>query len=71
MGSPAEGTIYLVSIALPDQNGHMPEADYIEKAITGIGLYQTVQIDGNRMTLEARDNTGKILDAIAIEKALP
>ncbi|MCF6284821.1 MAG: fibronectin type III domain-containing protein, partial [Candidatus Hydrogenedentes bacterium] len=68
MDSPADGTIYLVSIALPDQNGHMPKADYIEKAITGVGLYQTIQIDGDRMVLEARDATGKIHDAITILK---
>jgi acid phosphatase type 7 len=68
MDSPAEGTIYLVSIAIPSRSGRLARAPYIEKALSGIPLYHNVEIDGTRMTLEARDADGKIHDSVTIDK---
>ncbi|MBX3178908.1 MAG: metallophosphoesterase family protein [Candidatus Hydrogenedentes bacterium] len=65
---PADGTIYIVSIAIPNRERPAPEVDYIEKALSGIPLYQTVHIDGKKLTYEARDAEGAVHDALVIEK---
>lgn len=66
--SPAGGTIYLVSIAIPNRPGRPAEAEYIEKAISGVPLYQVVRVEGNRMVLEARDAAGTVHDTVTIDK---
>lgn len=66
--SPSEGTIYLVSIAIPNRERPAPEEAYIEKAITGIPLYQTLHVDGKRLVFEARDTDGTVHDTITINK---
>lgn len=68
MGSPAEGTIYLVSIAIPNRAGRIAEAEYIEKALSGTPLYQVLRADENELTVEARDSEGTIHDAITLVK---
>lgn len=68
MESPANGTIYVCTIAIPNRPGRTAEAPYIAKAFSGIPLYQTITVEGNRLVYEARDAEGALHDALTIEK---
>jgi purple acid phosphatase-like protein/calcineurin-like phosphoesterase family protein len=69
--SPADGTIHLISLALPGRERsrsarEMPE--YVEKSFSGGPWYQTFNIDGNRLAYRAYDAEGKVCDEFVIEK---
>jgi hypothetical protein len=66
--SPADGVIYVCTIAIPNKPGRTAEAPYIAKAFSGVPLYQTVTIKGKRLVYEARDAGGVLHDSLTIEK---
>ncbi len=67
--SPAEGTIYIVSVAgtkMYDQG----DFDYTEVGFTNVSTYQVldITIDGDKLVYKAYDNEGAIRDEFVIEK---
>ncbi|MFO7976496.1 MAG: metallophosphoesterase family protein [Candidatus Hydrogenedentota bacterium] len=66
--SPAEGTIYLISIAIPsrDWSGEAPE--YAEVMFSGPALYQTLHIDGNTLEFRAYSADGTERDRMTLKK---
>lgn len=68
MDSPADGTIYVCTIAIPNREGRDAEAPYIQKAISGVPLYQTVHVDGKELTYTAYDAAGTVRDTVTITK---
>lgn len=68
VASPAKGTIYLVSIAIPNRDNETPDEEYTEVHIGGEMLYQTLSIDGNKLVYNALNMEGDIRDQLIIEK---
>jgi len=74
VASPADGTIHVISIAVPSRPGSryerktLPPADYAAVQFRGIQLYQTLDIDGDKLTYRAYDADGNIKDELVIEK---
>jgi hypothetical protein len=68
IGSPADGTIYVVSIAIPGRSHPMPKADYSAVAFSGEALYQLLDVAGNRLEYRVFDAEGKVRDKMVIEK---
>jgi len=66
--NPADGTIHLVSIAIPNRAHDFPPAPYAAVQFGGTPLYQTFDIDGRRLTMRARDPEGKVRDEFTIQK---
>ncbi|MFV2069618.1 MAG: fibronectin type III domain-containing protein [Pirellulales bacterium] len=69
--APADGTIYLVSLATSGHvwKGKMPALpSFVEKVNTGGLWYQKIDIDGNRLVYRAHDADGKVFDEFVIEK---
>lgn len=67
--SPAEGTIYIVSVSgtkMYDQD----KRDYTEFGMTNVATYQVldIQISGDRLVYRAYDIDGKLRDEFVIEK---
>jgi acid phosphatase type 7 len=68
MDTPAEGTIYNISIGIPNRSRPESGADYVAKSLSGVGLYQTIDIDGNKMQFRAWDAEGKLWDELVVSK---
>ncbi|HQE81720.1 MAG TPA: metallophosphoesterase family protein [Candidatus Hydrogenedentes bacterium] len=67
-GSPAEGTIYLVSVGIPSKDWSGGGPDYAEVIFSGPALYQTLYIDGNTLELRAYSADGNERDRLTIVK---
>jgi hypothetical protein len=69
VASPAEGTIYIVSVS-GTKFYEQPPHDYTEVGMTNTATYQVldIQIDGNRLVYRAYDVDGKLKDEFVIEK---
>ena len=67
VSSPAEGTIYLISIAIPD-NDPQARLSFAESQVSGEMLYQKVTINGNRLDYKAMNIDGLIKDQLTIIK---
>lgn len=67
--SPAEGTIYIVSVSGTKYYGQDPR-DYTEFGMTNVSTYQVldIQISGNRLVYRAYDIDGNVRDEFVIEK---
>ena len=67
--SPAEGTIYIVSVS---GTKYYPQGDfdYTEFGMTNVSTYQVldIRIDGNRLEYRAYDAQGELRDSFVIEK---
>jgi hypothetical protein len=70
VASPAEGTVYIVSVSGTKMYKQDPR-DYTEFGMTNVSTYQVldVQISGNRLVYRAYDLDGKLRDELVIEKA--
>ncbi len=68
VASPAEGTIYVISIGLEDNDRPRETPEYAEKVLSGPGLYHTVRIDGNRLEFKALDKNDTLHDELVIQK---
>ena len=67
--SPAAGTIYLVTVAVPGRARSLSKPGYAAVAEhSGLPLYQIFTIDGNRLVTRACDLAGKIRDELVVEK---
>lgn len=67
--SPAEGTIYIVSVA-GTKYYDMGDFDYTEVGFTNRSTYQVldITIDGNRLEYVSYDSDGEVADRFTIEK---
>ncbi len=72
MASPAEGTVYLVSVS-GTKMYPQGQFDYTEVGITNVSTYQVldIQVSGDRLLYRAFDGDGTIRDKFVIEKRAP
>jgi acid phosphatase type 7 len=70
VGSPAEGTVYIVSVSGTKMYKQDPR-DYTEFGMTNVATYQVldIQISGDRLIYRAYDIDGALRDELIIEKA--
>jgi len=68
VSKPSDGTIYIISIGIPSHKFEMPESDFVEVGYTGEALYQTFDIDGNKLRYRSYNLAGKIIDEMSIVK---
>ena len=66
--SPSDGTIYVISIAVPNRVHPMTDEDFVEVRLAGEYLYQKIDINGNVLTFNAYNADGKIVDSFKINK---
>lgn len=66
--SPSEGTVYLISIAIPNGNRKMEDRDFVEVRFGGEYLYQKIDIDGKKLTMKTYNSEGKMRDSLEITK---
>ena len=67
--SPAEGTVYIVSVS-GTKFYEQGERDYTEFGLTNVSTFQVldIQISGNRLVYRSYDGDGKLRDNLIIEK---
>ena len=68
VASPNEGTIYLISIAIPSRDWSGEGPDYAEVIFSGPALYQTLHIDGNTLEFRAYSADGEERDRMTLQK---
>jgi len=67
--NPVEGTIYMISVAVPGRNWKRKGPEYAAAAdFSGVPLYQLFTIDGNHLVTRAYDAEGTIYDELVIDK---
>ncbi|MFH1742352.1 MAG: metallophosphoesterase family protein [bacterium] len=68
--SPAEGTVYLTTVSVPgrERRRGYPLPDFVAAAFGGDALYQTFDIDGNRLVMRTYNMNGDVRDELVIEK---
>ena len=62
-----KGTVYVVSVSGPKMYPVIPRKVF-EKTAYGKQLFQVIDVDGNKISYEARTATGKLYDAFTLEK---
>jgi predicted phosphodiesterase len=67
VSSTFEGTVYLVSIAIPD-NDPQVKLPFAEAQVSGEMLYQKVKISGNKLEYKAMNFDGLVRDQLVITK---
>ncbi len=66
---PLQGTIYLISIAIPNRGDRKFKVEpFSDKFVQGEMLFQKIDIDGNKLTLNAYNEKGKVIDHFEIVK---
>jgi hypothetical protein len=69
VGSPAEGTVYLVTVAVPSRPGVMPKPAHAAVAEhAGLPLYQVFMVNGQRLVTRSCDLEGRTRDEFVVEK---
>jgi acid phosphatase type 7 len=68
VASPADGTIYLISIGVPNRVGNFPPSPWVDVRFGGEMLYQTFDIDDDKLVIRARNIDGEIRDELVIKK---
>ena len=66
--SPSDGTIYVISIAVPNRDRPMTEEDFVEVRFAGEYLYQKIDINEDELTFNAYNIEGEVLDSFKINK---
>ena len=66
--SPAEGTVYLMSVGTTGKNKEMKPADYAEVQFGADHLYQHVEIDGSTLRYTSYGVDGEVKDSLLIQK---
>lgn len=69
VGSPQEGTVYIVSVS-GSKFYEQDKRDYTEFGMTNVATYQVldIQVSGDRLVYRAYDADGKLRDELVIEK---
>ena len=68
VSNPADGTVYIISIGIPNHKFTMPEKDFIAKGFGGEMLYQTLEIDEGKLVYKTYNFEGEIRDELSIVK---
>lgn len=61
------GTVYVVSVSGPKMY-NLDKSDWMRRAAEDTQLYQTIRIDGDRLSFEAKTATGELYDAFDLVK---
>jgi len=61
------GTVYVVSVSGPKMYD-LTKEDWMKRAAEDTQLYQTIKIDGDRLTYQAKTATGELYDAFDLVK---
>ena len=62
------GTVYVISIPIPNEQRPRPRPDYVAALLSGTPLYHTIHIAGNRLHFRAFDEAGTLHDELVMEK---
>jgi hypothetical protein len=68
VASPAEGTVYVISIGIPNRHRQMPSRDFVDVRFDGEMLYQLIEIDGNTLRYTVYNLEGEVRDMLIISK---
>ena len=69
VASPAEGTVYLVTVSVASRPGTMSKPDHAAVAEhAGLALYQVFTINGKRLVTRSCDLKGRTRDEFVVEK---
>jgi hypothetical protein len=68
VASPAQGTIYTISISIPSQHKNWPEEEYAAARFQSGPVYQHIRINNNELTYRCLDVEGKVKDKLTIVK---
>ncbi|MFC5408838.1 fibronectin type III domain-containing protein [Larkinella bovis] len=68
VSSPAQGTIYTISIGIPSDHKVWPDADYAQIRYKNGPFYQHMKIDGKTLVYTVYDKDGQVKDALKITK---
>lgn len=69
VSSPAEGTVYLVTVSVPSRPGKMSKPDHVAVAEhPGSPLYAVFTIDGKRLITRSCDVEGIVRDELVVQK---
>ncbi len=68
VNTPAEGTIYVISVGIPGDHKDIPPQYYSEVADKKGWRYQYIELDDNALRFKSLDMEGNVKDAIVIEK---
>ncbi|MCE1197362.1 MAG: metallophosphoesterase family protein [Marinilabiliales bacterium] len=63
-----EGTLYMISVGIPNHDHNLPEEPYAEVRNAAGHLYQYVKIDGQTLHLEAVNRQGTMIDSFTLQK---
>lgn len=66
--SPAKGTVYIVSIAIPSREPDRPVPGWVARMDGGKPFYQTFEVDQRRCRFQAHDSEGKVVDELVLTK---
>jgi acid phosphatase type 7 len=68
VASPKDGTIYLISIGIPNRAGNFPPSEWVDVRFGGEMLYQTFDINDDKLVMRTRNIEGEVRDELVIEK---
>ena len=68
VASPADGTIYLISISIPNRNHTMSQREWVDVRFGGEGLYQTFDIDNKKLVYRSLNIKGEVRDELVVQK---
>ncbi|GAB3936639.1 purple acid phosphatase family protein [Larkinella terrae] len=68
VSSPAQGTIYTISIGIPSEHEVWPDEPYAQVRFKNGPLYQHLKIDGKTLVYKSFDKDGKLKDELKIVK---
>ena len=66
--SPADGTVYLMSVGTTGKNKEMKDGDYVAYQFGADFLYQHVEIDGTELSYTSYNQEGEPVDSLFIRK---
>lgn len=68
VSSPHDGTVYVISIAIPTKPHEMPDEPYAVTRNTDGHLYQYVKIEGDHLSFTTLNADNKIIDSFEVKK---
>lgn len=69
VNNPSQGTIYIISIAIPGRKLDLPEKEFVDERYTnGDYYYQKIDINKDTLVYRAINSKGEIIDSFEIEK---
>jgi hypothetical protein len=68
VATPAEGTIYTMSISIPGKQVRWPDEEYAVVRYKDGPLYQHIAINGNTLSYKCYDPEGNVKDELVIKK---